>query len=439
VPTPAAPAAPAVDPDQRDVELDRLHPVFREKVEAVMAELRSAGIPMKVFEAWRSPERQRMLFGKGRAHGRIADRSKVVTFADAWHSYHQFGLAVDMVIDNPPMNPWETRGEAAEWWRRYHEIARGHGLEPLSFELPHIQIAGTRSSLLLAGEYPEGGDGTWANALAEAIMRWPDRPKPPVRRDSERPAIAAADIVAPAAAGVDWAGLPPIREFPFAGRFGGQSWRVDGRGVFLAGAPAAPQRTPGTPQTASRIVELYGSPIAKAAAKYGLAPELLVMTIATETAAFRQSDFTGPDTFRWEAHFRLRNTGDASVDGRETGDYSAGPMQVMADTARGVNRQENLGYDAETVFRFFRNKPSKPPATLGLYDPAVCIDVGACCIRRQLAETEGNPVLVAAAYNAGSLRASGTNLWGIHAHGDHLDRACRWFGDACEVLAAFGR
>ena len=59
--------------------------------------------------------------------------------------------------------------------------------------------------------------------------------------------------------------------------------------------------------------------------------------------------------------------------------------------------------------------------------------------RRQLGATEANPVLVAAAYNAGSIRASGTNMWGIHVHGDHLDRAAKWFGDACEVMVALGR
>ena len=47
--------------------------------------------------------------------------------------------------------------------------------------------------------------------------------------------------------------------------------------------------------------------------------------------------------------------------------------------------------------------------------------------------------LFARGAHAGSLRASGTSSWGIHAHGDHLDRAAKWFGDACAALAVFGR
>lgn len=435
-----ASAAPSVDPNKRDTDLAKLHPVVREKVRAVLKDLEAASVPMKVFEAFRTPERQRMLFSKGRKNGKIVDRKKVVTFADAWRSYHQYGLAVDLVIDNPPMNMWETAGKAADWWKKYHEIAEKRGLEPLSFELPHVQMAGTRSSALLAGEYPDGGDDSWSDNLAAAINRWPETDKPPPPDGAERPAIAeAAARARDATAGIDWSALPAVRQSGFTSRFGGQSWRVDDRGVYLAGAPDTPLRTPGTPSTTSRVIELYGDLIAKASQKYDLAPELVVMTIATETALFRKDNFTGPNTFRWEAHFKVGNVGDGAVDGKATGDYSAGPMQVMADTARGLTDQESLPYDKARDFPFFKSKPSKAPTKLGLYDPAISIDVGACYIARQSGVTEGNPILVAAAYNAGSLRASGTSIWGLHATHDHLDRAAKWYGDACEVLSALGR
>lgn len=437
---PPAPTSPPVDPNRRDTDLTKLHPAVRVKVEKVIADLAAASVPMKVFEAYRAPVRQRMLFNKGRSGGVIVDRSKVVTFADAWKSYHQYGLAVDMVIDNPPMNMWETSGIAGTWWDKYHEIARKQGLEPLSFEKPHIQLEGTRSSALLAGEYPDGGDSSWAEALDDAIARWPESNKPPSPIGNDRQAIGLSAAAGASTSGVDWAALPAVIDSPMTSRFGGRSWRVDGRGVFLADDPGTPQRTPGTPLTVGRNVELYGREIAAAASKYGIAPELLIMTIATETAIFRRDNFTGPSTFRWEAHFEVGSTGDPTVDGKEKGDYSAGPMQVMADTARWLNTIESFGYTNATDFKYFRTKPNTAArANLGFYDASTCIDTGACYIRRQLDKTAGNPILLAAGYNAGSVRSSGTSIWGIHAHSDHLDRAARWFGDACEVLAALGR
>jgi hypothetical protein len=79
------------------------------------------------------------------------------------------------------------------------------------------------------------------------------------------------------------------------------------------------------------ILDLYGQEIQKAATDYGVAPELIVMTIATETGFARSWDFTGPRTFRWEPHVGVNDVTPHTV-----GDYSAGPMQTLATTAREV-------------------------------------------------------------------------------------------------------
>jgi peptidoglycan L-alanyl-D-glutamate endopeptidase CwlK len=51
--------------------------------------------------------------------------------------------------------------------------------------------------------------------------------------------------------------------------------------------------------------------------------------------------------------------------------------------------------------------------------------------------TGDDPILIAAAYNSGGLRKAPTkNRWHLSSHGNHLDRAARWFGDACAVIAA---
>lgn len=432
---PGPPAQPsAVDVNARDVSLDRLHPLMRARVESVLEDLRARGVPMKLFEGYRAPARQAFLFAKGRnERGEIVDRSKVVTFAKPWHSHHQYGLAVDMVIDQPGVNPWEDETEQTRtWWAAYHEIARSHYLEPLSFEKPHIQLPETRASLLLAGEYPAGGDETWERTLVAAISTWPGPEKPPFPAGRERPALAASPV--------DWRSLPKVDVAGWHNPFGGQLWRIDERGVYLQSVHGGtePLRSAGTPQTCGRIIELYGPEIAEASLRHGVPPELLIMTIATETAMFRAEAFTGPSTFRWEPDFRVNATGDPQIDGREKGDYSAGPMQVVADTARWLNAIQGLGYSDET-FKFFKTKPRSAPADLPLYRADVALDVGAAAIKQRMGQTGTNPVLVAAAYNHGSLEPASTNLWHLVVHGDHLDRAATWFGDACEVLRILGR
>ena len=435
-PAPAATVASTEDPNKRYTSLELLHPKVRGKVEALVTDLAKDNIPMKVFESFRSPERQQKLFDQGR-RGPDADKP-IVSNAEPWESYHQYGLAVDMVISKSGVNPWETGTEETRaWWKRYHELAEKNGLEPLSFELPHVQLKGIRASQFLSGEEPGDGDTSWEENFVAALNRWPREPKPPIPGGERPPLSAIATAAGMAASNVDWAALPAVKEQGFTARFGGQEWRVDKTGVFLKGK-SKPERTPGDPTTTTKVIELYADAIRDASVKFQLPPELIVMTIATETAAFRDHGFTGPKTFRWESHFLLGFT-DSALDGT-TGDYSAGPMQVMSSTAREMNVKKLSGeFDSKTDLKWFERKPSPIPKSLGLYDARICIMVGASYIAHQSSNTGLNPILVAASYNAGSIRASGTSAWRIHAHGDHLDRSAAWFGDACAAFATFGR
>jgi peptidoglycan L-alanyl-D-glutamate endopeptidase CwlK len=424
-----APRTSAIDVDARDTDTAKLHPAVRDRVKKVLDALTAQSVPMKLFEAYRGPERQQHLFAKGRnATGQIVDRSKVVTQAPAWHSYHQYGLAVDIVIAAPGVDPWETgTDQALSWWKTYHAVARDHGMEPLSFETPHVQLAGLSTSGLLAGRYPDGGDDSWADNLGAVIARWAGADRPPAPPSTERPPLTA---VLPGAGavlrepGVDWSMLPRVAASDFSNPFGGQPWRVDGRGIYLRnGTDAIPLRSPGTPRTCSAVVAAFGPAIARAAAKHGVPPELLIMTIATETGIFRDDGFTGPKTFRWEAHIK---------------DYSAGPMQILSETARRISTAAGLGYSPDS-FPSLDREPSRTPKDLALYDGEVALDIGAAFIRQIIEKVGTNPLLVAASYNAGSLRPSSTNLWRIHCSGDHLDRAAIWYGDACDCMSLLGR
>jgi peptidoglycan hydrolase-like protein with peptidoglycan-binding domain len=141
-----------------------------------VGQLDREGIPLKLFEAYRYPQRQHELYQQGR----IDDRPKV-TYQDAWGSFHQYGVAVDFVIFENGQWSWERDGHRAQWWERLHEIGRANGLEPLSWETPHLQLIGTSSAALYRGDYPPDGDLAWATNLNDAISNWHGSPGPPPR------------------------------------------------------------------------------------------------------------------------------------------------------------------------------------------------------------------------------------------------------------------
>lgn len=124
--------------------------------------LTGMNISFRMFETYRSPERQ--------AH--LARKRPKVTRAGPWQSMHQYGLAVDFVIDCKGVNPWCTKGEYREWWDRLHEVGRHFGLEPLSFEKPHMQLVGQSWRECKRGNWPAGGDEDWVLNIHEAAARF---------------------------------------------------------------------------------------------------------------------------------------------------------------------------------------------------------------------------------------------------------------------------
>jgi peptidoglycan L-alanyl-D-glutamate endopeptidase CwlK len=406
--------------DKRDTDFSNLHPTYRAKITTVLDRLASEGLPFKLFEGFRSPQRQMYLYAQGRTRP-----GGKVTNAVAWQSLHQYGVAADLVLHINGSWSWDTKGGKDKWWRRMNDIGREEGLESLSWELPHLQLDGLKLSDLRAGRYPAGGDETWAEKLEEAIVSWAGaQPAPPAPEDAAaRPPIEEINA---AALGLD---APPPGSAGWHSKFSGVEWRYDARGVYVRGGGAGPQRTSGQPTTCRRIWELYKEPIVGAARRYGVPPEIIMMTIATETAFARQFNFTGPHTFRWEAHVENRDVNPPTL-----GDYSAGPMQTLGTTARWVIQAQGLPYQPFAVAPVYTTRPA-PPTAHPLYDGATNIDIGTAEIKQRWNSTGDDPILVAAAFNAGSIRQLNSNRWHLKSHGDHLDRAAKWYGDACAVLA----
>jgi peptidoglycan L-alanyl-D-glutamate endopeptidase CwlK len=173
-----------VSPIARNTNSKLLHPRFRAALSELEKDLTAAEIPLFVFEGVRTPVRQAYLYAQGRT-----SPGSIVTYARPWSSYHQYGLAVDMVFGGPGKWTWVEPKKGM--WKKFHDLARKRGLAPLDFETPHIQIVGTSSNALSQGKYPEGGDESWAETLASMIAAWGGEPKaPPAPPIAERPPIA---------------------------------------------------------------------------------------------------------------------------------------------------------------------------------------------------------------------------------------------------------
>ena len=167
-----------------------LHPVPREYVKSIQAELVREKIPLHPYETGRGPLRQQALYLQGRDKDHLGpdvtpDRpfGRTCTFSQAWHSAHQYLCAVDMVFSVD--GKWTWAEPERGMWAKYHEIALKNGMTPLYnrkgdlIEEPHIQLRGVAIDALRRGEYPAGGDRDWEDALTGFIAEWGDRPGAP--------------------------------------------------------------------------------------------------------------------------------------------------------------------------------------------------------------------------------------------------------------------
>lgn len=153
---------------KRTNSLDFLHPLVRRAAMDTLDELALSDIRFRLFETYRTPERQKLLKAK---------RPKVSN-AGPWQSMHQYGLAVDFVIDVKGVNPW-AKGDRRGWWDLLHLAGERHGLMPLRnrrgklLELPHMQLIGYKWRDCRAGKWPEGGDDPWVYNLHDTAARYP--------------------------------------------------------------------------------------------------------------------------------------------------------------------------------------------------------------------------------------------------------------------------
>lgn len=98
-----------------------LHPLFAKKIWRLVKQARAQGLKVDVFHGYRSWAEQEGLYAKGRTVP-----GNIVTNARGGYSWHNFGLACDVVFkDFRGRWSWSS----AHDWAKLGEIGKGLGLE----------------------------------------------------------------------------------------------------------------------------------------------------------------------------------------------------------------------------------------------------------------------------------------------------------------------
>lgn len=116
---------------QRNCDPNLLCPYMLVPLEHALVELAKQGVNIQIFEGFRSSERQRILYEQGRtAPGRV------VTNARPWFSFHQYGLAIDLVFKDEK-GKWTWDGD----YKSVALVMQEHGFEWLGeSDQSHFQM-----------------------------------------------------------------------------------------------------------------------------------------------------------------------------------------------------------------------------------------------------------------------------------------------------------
>ena len=110
---------------------DDISPFFAQKLITALAECQAEGYQVELFEGYRSESRQNQLYAQGRT-----EAGKIITHAKAGQSWHQYGLAGDIVGKTAGKWDWSID------YDRVEQIMISHGFNSLKFERAHFQITG---------------------------------------------------------------------------------------------------------------------------------------------------------------------------------------------------------------------------------------------------------------------------------------------------------
>ena len=153
---------PAPAPPTDSISLRRLaalHPALANTGRALVERCAGAGLALLVTQGLRSWEEQDALYALGRTRP-----GKIVTHARGGQSYHNFGLAFDIVVlDSMGKAEWDA---AHPGWQMAGAIGKSLGLEwggewTSQTDLPHFQYTGGLSTQQCRALYPAGLGAIW--------------------------------------------------------------------------------------------------------------------------------------------------------------------------------------------------------------------------------------------------------------------------------------
>jgi hypothetical protein len=164
-PPPPAPAVPSVPPVSRPApgdHLSRVSPALATKGRELIQRCQQEGIAIRVSQALRTWAEQDALYHSGRtAPGEIR------TNARGGESFHNFGMAFDIVILESGRVTWDRRHPG---WRIAGEIGTSLGLlwggtwKSIK-DLPHFEIRGQLTLQECRALYPTGLPTIWAKLV----------------------------------------------------------------------------------------------------------------------------------------------------------------------------------------------------------------------------------------------------------------------------------
>lgn len=171
-PNGGAPPAPPLPPPSPSAginltRLGQLHPILATRGRAMIDLCSHQGVSVLVTQALRTWKEQDGLYAKGRTAEPMG-KNYIVTNAKGGSSYHNFGLAFDIVIlDAIGKADWDT---AHPGWKTAADAGKSVGLEwggdwKTFKDLPHFQYTGGITLAECRALYPDGLEGIWEQVM----------------------------------------------------------------------------------------------------------------------------------------------------------------------------------------------------------------------------------------------------------------------------------
>lgn len=150
----------------RVADIEALQPVFRAKVETLLARMQADGFDPMIWETYRTPARAKLLSDRGTGIAPRADGSIPI-------GMHQLGLAVDIVSSTRKWSPkpafWTALGaEAKALGLTWGGLWRNPKTGKLGWDKPHVQAIPVASQRAYRATFAKGGYPAVAARLASA-------------------------------------------------------------------------------------------------------------------------------------------------------------------------------------------------------------------------------------------------------------------------------